>query len=190
MNSTALELPGVFLIKPRIFPDDRGIFFESFKQSAYREAGIREAFVQDNCSVSHKGVLRGLHFQRPPHAQAKLVSVSRGSAIDVIADLRSGSPTFGKYLTVLLSAENRHQLFIPKGFAHGFVALEEGTEFAYKVSDEWHPESEGGVRWDDPALAIDWKAVTGLDPSAFIIGAKDLEFPSLGEVSKIFAYES
>jgi dTDP-4-dehydrorhamnose 3,5-epimerase len=190
MNITELELPGVFLIEPRIFPDDRGIFFESFKQSAYQEAGIRETFVQDNCSVSHTGVLRGLHFQRPPHAQAKLVSVSRGSVIDVIVDLRAGSPTFGKHLVVPLSAENHHQLFIPRGFAHGFVALEEGTEFSYKVSDEWHPECESGLRWDDPALAIDWKAITGLDSSAFIIGAKDLDLPLLEDVSNIFAYEA
>ncbi len=190
MKITPLELPGVFLIEPRVFPDDRGLFFEAFKQSAFHEAGIRDVFVQDNHSISHKGVLRGLHFQRPPHAQAKLVSVSHGSAVDVIVDLRVGSPAFGKHLAILLSAENRHQIFIPQGFAHGFVALEEGTEFQYKVSDEWYPESESGLRWDDQALAIDWKAVTGLDPSAFIIGAKDLDLPLLEDVSNIFTYEA
>lgn len=190
MKIIELALPGARLIEPRVFPDERGLFFESFKQRACQEAGIQDVFIQDNHSVSHKGVLRGLHYQGPEHAQAKLVSVSHGSAIDIIVDLRVGSPTFGKYLTIPLSAENRHRLFIPKGFAHGFVALEDETEFDYKVSDEWHPECEGGIRWDDPTVGIDWKAITGLDPSTFIIGAKDRELPLFEASSTIFTYET
>lgn len=190
MKITELALPGVHLIEPHVFPDERGFFFESFKQSAYEAAGIREVFVQDNRSVSRKHVFRGLHFQRPPHAQAKIVSVSRGSAIDVIVDIRAGSPTFGKHLAVPLSMESRHRLFVPKGFAHGFVALEDDTEFDYKVSDEWHPECESGVCWNDPALDIDWKAITGIDPSEFIVSPKDLAFPSLESSSTLFTYEA
>ncbi len=190
MKITELALPGARLIEPRVFPDERGFFFESFKQSTYEAAGIREVFIQDNRSVSRKYVFRGLHFQRPPHAQAKIVSVSRGSAIDVIVDIRAGSPTFGKHLAVPLSMENRHRLFVPKGFAHGFVALEDDTEFDYKVSDEWHPECESGVCWNDPALDIDWKAITGIDPSEFIVSPKDLVFPSLESSSTLFTYEA
>lgn len=157
MNATPLAIPEVILFEPRAFADERGVFFESFNQRAFEAAvGHPVRFVQDNHSVSKQGVLRGLHFQRPPFAQGKLVRVVRGAAFDVAVDIRPGSPTLGRWVAETLSADNRRQLWIPEGFAHGFVALEDGTEFLYKTTAFYDRASEGGIRWDDPTLAIAW----------------------------------
>jgi dTDP-4-dehydrorhamnose 3,5-epimerase len=157
VNATRLAIPDVILLEPRVFPDERGAFFESYNARAFAEAtGLDVRFVQDNHSVSRKSVLRGLHYQLPPHAQGKLVRVIRGSAYDVVVDIRSGSSTFGKWVAETLTADNHKQLWIPAGFAHGFLALEDGTEFLYKTTDFYDKASERTIRWDDPAIAIDW----------------------------------
>jgi len=151
------EIEGAFLIKPKVFSDERGYFFESFSEKVWREKiGEVPAFVQDNESMSSKGVLRGLHFQRPPFAQGKLVRVIKGSVLDVIVDLRKNSPTFGKHLSVVLSGENKHQLYLPPHFAHGFLTLEDHTVFSYKCTQFYNQESEEGLMWNDPDLNIDW----------------------------------
>lgn len=170
MEASEFELPGLMLFEPKVFADDRGAFFESFNDRAFREAtGFAAPFVQDNHSVSHKGVLRGLHSQRHPHEQGKLVRVVAGAVFDVAVDIRVGSPKFGRWAGVELSAANRRQFWIPPGFAHGFLALEEGTEFVYKVTDYWDRESERTIRWNDPAIGIDWP-LGGREP---ILSAKD-----------------
>ena len=157
MQATALDISGLFVFEPRVFADDRGSFFESFNDQRFREAtGFAGQFVQDNHSTSHKGVLRGLHYQLPPHAQGKLVRVVSGAVFDVAVDLRPGSPSFGKWAGVELSAANHRQFWIPGGFAHGFLALEDNTQFLYKTTDFWHAASERSLKWDDPALAIEW----------------------------------
>ncbi|MDL2311754.1 dTDP-4-dehydrorhamnose 3,5-epimerase [Bacteroidales bacterium OttesenSCG-928-B11] len=157
MEICKTHIDGLLVIKPDIYSDERGYFYESYNENRYREMGIDVAFVQDNQSCSKKGVVRGLHFQRPPYAQDKLVRVLQGSVIDVAVDLRKNSPTYGEHHAVLLSGENHLQFFIPKGFAHGFVALEDDTVFAYKCSAFYHKDSEGTIRFDDPDLNIDWK---------------------------------
>ncbi|GGK87480.1 dTDP-4-dehydrorhamnose 3,5-epimerase [Rufibacter glacialis] len=162
MQVTKYPIEGIVEITPRIFADERGAFLETFSAKVFAEAGITETFVQDNLSVSKKGVLRGLHFQKPPFAQAKLVSVTAGKALDVAVDLRKGSPTYGQHVTCLLDAEKRNLFFIPVGFAHGFVALEEGTVFQYKCSNYYDKASEGGLLWNDPALNINWGIETPL----------------------------
>jgi len=172
------SIDGLVIIEPRAFPDERGFFMESYKQSEFEKAGIFGPFVQDNCSRSKKGVLRGLHFQRVPHAQGKLVRVSRGRAWDVAVDLRAGSSTFGKYYALELSEENRRMFWIPEGFAHGFLALEDDTELQYKCTAEYHAASDGGIRWDDPDLAIAWPDI-GVAP---IMSPKDAALPLLREV--------
>ena len=180
MNVTKLELAGLVVFEPRAFSDDRGFFFESFNDRVFREAtGFTGQFVQDNQSVSHKGVVRGLHYQLAPHAQGKLVRVVSGSAFDVAVDIRQGSPTFGKWAGVELSAANRRQLWIPSGFAHGFLALEDDTQFLYKTTDFWHAPSERSIRWDDPEIGIAWPlkvapVLSGKDASAPGISAADL----------------
>lgn len=157
MQATELALSGLVLFEPAVFPDDRGLFFESFNARAFAAAtGFAGGFVQDNQSLSRKGVLRGLHYQRDPHAQGKLVRVFAGRAYDVAVDIRRGSASFGQWAGVELSAQNRKQLWIPPGFAHGFLALEEGTELFYKVTAYWDRASERTIRWDDEALAIAW----------------------------------
>ncbi len=157
MNATRLAIPDVMLLEPRVFPDDRGAFFESYNSQAFAAAtGLDVNFVQDNQSVSRKDVLRGLHYQLPPHAQGKLVRVVRGAAYDVAVDIRPGSASFGKWVAETLSADNRKQLWIPAGFAHGFLALEDGAEFLYKTTDFYEKASERTIRWNDPALGIDW----------------------------------
>jgi dTDP-4-dehydrorhamnose 3,5-epimerase len=149
------EIPGVWIIEPRVFSDDRGFFFESYNQSVFAEIGITDPFVQDNHSRSIKGTLRGLHYQlRNP--QAKLCRVIQGEVLDVVVDIRIGSPHFGKHLALLLSAENKRQIYIPEGFAHGFVVTSESAEFLYKCSAFYDREDEGGILWNDPELAIDW----------------------------------
>lgn len=157
MKATPFAIPDVILFEPRAFEDDRGLFFESFNQHVFDAAvGHPVSFVQDNHSVSKRGVLRGLHFQRPPFAQGKLVRVVRGAAFDVAVDIRDGSPTRGQWVAETLSADNRKQLWIPEGFAHGFLALEDGTEFLYKTTNFYDRASEGAIRWDDPVIGIDW----------------------------------
>lgn len=150
-------IEGLLLIKPSVYEDERGYFFESFNQKQFNSAtGLNTQFVQDNESASQKDVLRGLHFQNPPHAQAKLVRVVRGAVRDVAVDLRKNSPTFGRYCSVLLTAENKHQFYIPEGFAHGFLSLEDGTVFSYKCSAYYNKESEQSLLWNDPDINIEW----------------------------------
>lgn len=161
MKATALAIPEVILFEPPAFEDERGLFYESFNQKVFETAvGYSVKFVQDNHSISRKDVLRGMHFQRPPFAQAKLVRVVRGAAWDVAVDIRNGSPTFGKWVAEVLTGTNRRQLWIPEGFAHGFLALEDHTEFLYKTSNYYDKASEGGIRWDDEALAVEWPSKT------------------------------
>lgn len=160
MNIIETEIKGVFILEPKIFGDSRGYFFESFSQREFESVIGPITFVQDNQSKSSYGVVRGLHFQKPPHAQAKLVKVVKGKVLDVAVDLRKDSPTFGKYMAVELSDENHRQVFIPKGFAHGFSVLSDEAVFQYKCDDYYAPETEGAVAWDDPELNIDWRIPT------------------------------
>ena len=157
MNVIDTAIPDVKIIEPRVFEDERGFFFESFNQQRFNQAIGREvAFVQDNHSKSTKGVLRGLHYQRPPHAQGKLVRCAVGEVFDVAVDIREGSPTFGKWVGITLSADNKRQLWIPEGFAHGFVTLSETAELLYKATDYYAPQADACIRWDDPNIAINW----------------------------------
>ena len=161
MQVQRLAIPDVLLLTPRVFEDERGFFYESFNQKVFDEAvGRKVTFVQDNHSKSAKGVLRGLHYQLPPKAQGKLVRVVRGAVFDVAVDIRRESPTFGKWVSAELSEENRAQLWIPEGFAHGFLALQEGTEVLYKATDLYAPECEGGLIWNDPVLSIAWPTIS------------------------------
>jgi dTDP-4-dehydrorhamnose 3,5-epimerase len=183
MRLLPTALPGLTLIEPAVFTDDRGWFMESWNQArfdaALRELGLPPArpFVQDNHSCSHAGVLRGLHYQLPPHAQGKLVRVVRGRAFDVAVDIRRGSPTFGHWTGFELSADNRRQLWIPEGFAHGFLALEDDTHFLYKTTDVYARECERAIRWDDPAIGIAWPLPAGL--GAPRVAPKDAAAPAL-----------
>jgi dTDP-4-dehydrorhamnose 3,5-epimerase len=175
MLVSRLDIEGLVVLEPRVFADDRGAFFESFNLTRFREAtGLDIDFVQDNHSISHKGVLRGLHYQVAPHAQGKLVRVVRGAAWDVAVDIREGSPTFGKWAAVELTAANRKQFWIPAGFAHGFLALEDGTEFLYKTTAYWQGASERSIRWDDRTIGISWPL-----KGAPILSPKDAEAPGL-----------
>ncbi len=170
MNIIPTALEGVLILEPRVFGDARGFFFESFNQQVFDQAvGKPHHFVQDNHSRSARGVLRGLHFQKPPHAQGKLVRVTQGSVFDVAADIRPGSATFSQWVGVELSAENHRQLWIPPGFAHGFLVTSNSADFLYKTTDYYAPQAEGCVRWDDPALAIEWP-LAGYAP---IVSVKD-----------------
>jgi len=178
------DFPGLLEIRPRVFSDPRGFFLESYNRARFVDAGVDCEFIQDNHAFSKdKGVLRGLHFQAPPHAQAKLVWVTRGAAFDVVVDLRKGSPTFGRWEGFLLTAENFRRLFIPKGFAHGYVTIEENTEFMYKVDAFYNPQSEGGVLWNDPDLAIEWPA------SNVLLSDKDKRLPVWRDFESPFNYE-
>lgn len=157
MQATRLEIDGLMVFEPRVFADERGAFFESFNLGRFREAtGLDVDFVQDNHSISHRNVLRGLHYQVEPHAQGKLVRVVRGAAWDVAVDIRPGSPTYAMWAAVELTALNRKQFWIPPGFSHGFLSLEDGTEFLYKTTANWHAASERTIRWDDPAIGVSW----------------------------------
>ena len=157
MEFECLSIPEVILFKPKIFKDERGFFFESFKSQVFQEAtGLDLNFLQDNHSQSLRGVLRGLHYQLPPHAQGKLVRVTRGEVFDVVVDIRKSSPTFGKYVGTRLSDQNHHQLWVPPGFAHGFITLSDTADFLYKATDVYHPESERSIRYDDATLNITW----------------------------------
>ena len=178
-------IPEVFLVKPIIHGDHRGYFIETFRQDQLEQAiGYSVIFVQDNESRSFRGVLRGLHFQRPPHAQAKLVRVIEGEVQDVVVDIRQGSPTYGKHVVAKLSAENKHQLWIPKGFAHGFVVLSETAIFSYKVDDYYSSEQDQGIAFDDPALQIDWQ----LPRTQLKLSEKDQQQPFLAALSPCFHY--
>lgn len=179
MNVIETELPGVLLLEPKVFGDARGFFMETYHSKRYRDAGIREEFVQDNLSFSAKGVLRGLHFQKP-NAQGKLVYVLQGEVFDVAVDIRKGSPQFGKWFGKVLSAENKRQLYIPPGFAHGFVVTSETALFAYKCSELYDPASERSIIWNDPGIGIDWPlrqpALSGKDAAAPTLAAIDRSF--------------
>jgi len=163
MKATLLAIPDVILLEPTVFEDDRGFFFESFNQKSFEEVtGLSTIFVQDNHSTSSKGVLRGLHYQLPPKAQGKLLRVTQGEVFDVAVDIRKDSPTFGKWVSEILSAENKRQLWIPEGFAHGFVALGDVNEVLYKTTDYYSSEHERCIRWDDPEINIKWPYTDGL----------------------------
>lgn len=178
MNIKKTDIEGLLIVEPRIFGDERGYFFESYNSGDFLEAGITNRFVQDNQSKSSYGVLRGLHLQRPPHAQAKLVRVLKGSIYDVAVDLRQGSPTYGKWFGLEISAENNLQLMIPRGFAHGFSVLSETAIVFYKCDELYHPESETGIKFDDPDLNIDWK----LSADKILVSEKDSKLPSFKEI--------
>lgn len=149
-------LSGLFIIRPKVFEDERGYFYESYNKEVFQKNGITDEFLQDNQSLSHKGVLRGLHFQNPPHAQSKLVRVITGSVLDVAVDIRKNSPTYGKHYSEVLSAQNKTMLFVPEGFAHGFVVLEDNTVFSYKCSRVYNKEAEEAILWCDEDIAINW----------------------------------
>lgn len=160
MNVIKTAIPDVLIFEPKVFGDERGFFFESFNHKLFEEAvGYPVSFVQDNHSKSSKGVLRGLHYQLPPHAQGKLVRCVAGEVFDVAVDIRKSSPTFGQWVGVHLSGENKRQLWIPEGFAHGFVTLSETAEFLYKTTNYYAPQNEGSIRWDDPEVAIEWPII-------------------------------
>ena len=156
MEFKKTHIPGPLVIQPKVFGDARGYFFESFSSRMFDQQGISEDFVQDNQSLSNKGILRGLHFQAPPFAQSKLIRVIKGAVLDVIVDIRRGSPTYGEHFALELNEENFSMLYIPKGFAHGFYTMEDATIFSYKCSEFYEPKSEGGIMWNDPDLKIDW----------------------------------
>jgi dTDP-4-dehydrorhamnose 3,5-epimerase len=184
MQARPTAIPDVLLVEPRVFGDDRGFFFESFNQRALEAAvGRSLSFVQDNHSLSGRGVLRGLHYQCP-YPQGKLVRVTRGEVFDVAVDLRRSSPTFGRWAGELLSADNKRQLWIPEGFAHGFLVLSDAAEFLYKTTDYWRPEHERCIRWDDPDLAIAWPArgVTPLVSPKDAAGQRFADAPTFNEL--------
>ena len=183
MEVRSLAIEDVKLVYPRRFADARGYFVETWNRRAYEKLGIGIGFVQDNLSLSHSaGTIRGLHYQRPPRAQAKLVRAARGAVFDVAVDIRRGSPTFGRYVSAVLTAEAGEQLFVPVGFAHGFCALEPSTEVAYKVSDFYSPEHDAGIIWNDPEIGIEWP----LDGRAAILSERDLKHPRLSETAADF----
>jgi dTDP-4-dehydrorhamnose 3,5-epimerase len=173
MNIIETEFTGLYIIEPKIFEDERGHFYESYNQEQFIKKNININFVQDNQSLSHKNVLRGLHYQNEPYGQDKLVRVIRGSVIDVAVDIRPDSPTYGKHMKILLSDENNISFLIPKGFAHGFITLEDNTIFSYKCSNVYNKESEGGIIWNDPTLDIDWL----INDEDIIISDKDSILP-------------
>lgn len=186
MNIISTSIAGVWIIEPKIFNDPRGYFFESYNQKEFNEKIGRIDFVQDNESFSSYGVLRGLHFQRPPFAQSKLVRVIQGKVLDVAVDIRHGSPTFGKYVSVELSGENHRQFFIPRGFAHGFCVLSETALFQYKCDNLYAPQSEGAIAWNDPDLNIDWK----IPVDKVILSDKDRHHAFLKESKAVFDYNT
>ena len=182
MKFEPIEIPDVVLVTSKVLGDERGYFMETFKESVFREAGIVARFVQDNQSKSGRGVLRGLHYQVPPAAQAKLVRVLSGEIFDVAVDIRKGSPNYGRWAGRRLSEENRKMLFIPEGFAHGFVVLSDTAEVAYKTSAEYSPEHDRGIAWDDPDIGVEWPL------AAPVLSAKDRSLPRLRDAGADFAY--
>ena len=185
MEIIKTPIEGLLVIKPQVFVDARGYFVETYNEKRYREAGIDAQFVQDNQSCSSYGVVRGLHFQRPPYTQAKLVCCTVGRVLDIAVDLRKDSPTFGQWHSVELSAENHLQFFIPKGFAHGFSVLSETAVFAYKCDNLYHPEADGGILLSDPDLAIDWQVPEELR----ILSEKDKKHPMLKDFDNPFSID-
>ena len=184
MDVIKTDIEEVVILEPHLFEDERGYFFEAFSEREFAEK-VREChFVQENEAYSTYGVVRGLHFQRPPHAQSKLVRVVKGRVLDVVVDIRKGSPTFGKHIAVELSAENHRQLFIPRGFAHGYSVLSEEALLEYKCDNYYAPASEGAILWNDPALDIDWQIPT----ESVILSDKDLKNPALAECEALFNY--
>lgn len=166
--------PGLLIFEPRIFEDSRGYFFESYNQQLFAQAGLQIQFVQDNQASSSYGVIRGLHFQKNPHAQTKLVRALSGTIIDAVVDIRKGSPTYGKSFTIELSARNKRQLLVPKGFAHGYSVISPTAEVFYKCDHFYQKDSEGGISWEDPSLGIDWQ----ISPKDAIISEKDTQYPT------------
>lgn len=184
MKIIKTDLPGVVVIEPRVFKDDRGYFFETFQKERYEEAGMIQPFVQDNESKSTYGVVRGLHYQLGPHAQAKLVRVIEGEVFDVAVDLRKGSPTFGKWFGTVLSGENKKQMFVPRGFAHGFAVLSEKAIFCYKCDGLYNPKYERSINPFDPELGIDWQ----VEKDKAIVSPKDIEAPGFNEAEMNFQW--
>lgn len=179
------EIPGVLIIEPKVFGDNRGYFMESYNAREFTEkTGININFVQDNESKSRFGVLRGLHFQLPPYTQSKLVRVVKGKVLDVAVDIRSGSPTYGKYVTCEMTEENKRQFYVPKGFAHGFCVLSEEAIFQYKCDDFYHPEAESAIAWDDPDIAIQWP----VEAEKVILSEKDMHHPNLKDFESPFIF--
>ena len=178
-----LAIPEVILVEPKLFPDNRGFFAETYKMSDFKMNGIEHDFVQDNHSKSKSGVLRGLHYQANPKAQGKLVRVISGSIFDVAIDIRKNSPTYGKWVSALLNAENHHMLWVPPGFAHGVLVMEDDTQLIYKVTEQYSPEHDRCIRWDDPNIAIDWPIN---NPE---LSEKDLKAPLLKDADNNFIYE-
>ncbi len=177
---TTCEIEGLKVIEPKVFGDSRGYFFESYNYNDYAAAGIEQEFVQDNQSASKRGVLRGLHFQKE-FPQDKLVRVIRGEVFDVAVDLREGSKTYGKWFGVVLSEDNKKQFFIPKNFAHGFLVLSDYAEFAYKCTDFYHPNDEGGIIWNDPEIGIEWPLQEGVE---LVFSDKDQKWPGIKDYKK------
>ena len=187
MEVIKTAIPGIFIIEPRVFGDTRGYFFESFNFREFSEkVGFDASFVQDNESMSCYGVVRGIHFQCPPYAQSKLVRVVKGCVLDVAVDIRKGSPTYGKYEVVELSAENHRQFFMPRGIAHGFSVLSDEVVFQYKCDNYYAPQSEGAIAWNDPELGIDW----GIPSDKVILSEKDSHHGWLRDLDSPFLYES
>lgn len=184
MNVIKTDIEGLVIIEPRLFRDARGYFFESFSERKFAEKVAPVKFVQDNESRSSYGVLRGLHFQKPPYAQAKLVRVVKGRVLDVAVDLRKGSPTYGKYVAVELSEDNHLQFFLPRGFAHGFCVLSDEVVFQYKCDNYYAPQSEGAVIWNDPDLGIDWK----IPQEDVVLSDKDRCHPAFKELDDVFFF--
>jgi dTDP-4-dehydrorhamnose 3,5-epimerase len=180
MEVTHTPIEGLKIIQPKVWGDARGHFFESYSEAAFKAAGLPTDFVQDNQSLSAKGILRGLHFQKPPYAQGKLVRVIKGAVLDVVVDLRSSSPTYGQHFAIELNEDNKTMFWVPPGFAHGFLTLADDTIFVYKVTGLYNKESEGGLLWNDPALGINW----GVDNP--LLSDKDRILPLLSELPVIF----
>ena len=186
MKILETEIEGVVIIEPDVFEDARGYFFESFSQERFDKAVRPVRFVQDNESMSSYGVLRGLHYQKGRHAQSKLVRCVKGAVLDVAVDIRKGSPTFGKHVAVELSEKNRRQLFIPRGFAHGFSVLSDTAIFQYKCDSLYAPQSEGAIAWDDPDIGIDWQ----IPADAVLLSAKDKAHPRLKDAAEVYDYST
>ena len=184
MEVIKTDIDGLVILEPKVFKDSRGYFFESFSQREFEEKVRKVNFVQDNESMSTYGVMRGLHFQRPPYSQSKLVRCVKGKVLDVAVDIRKGSPTFGKYVAVELTEDNHRQLFVPRGFAHGFSVLSEEAIFQYKCDNLYAPQAEGAIAWNDPEIGIEW----GLPAEDVLLSAKDAAHPLLKDSEYLFDY--
>lgn len=182
MPFTTCHIEGLVIVEPAVFPDSRGYFFEAYNESQFKKAGITATFVQDNQSRSSYGVIRGLHYQQPPHAQAKLVRVLEGAILDVAVDIRNGSPTFGQHFAIELTAENKKQLFLPEGFAHGFSVLSDIAVVLYKCNAFYNKASEGGILYNDPKLNIDWR----IKENEAVISEKDIALPTFANAVSPF----